>query len=130
MSELLNIKKTEGKVTVLHLEGKLDGQTEIELLGAARAEFSAGAKFLLLDFSKLTMITSAGLRALHTLYKMFTPEAEIQAWNAEHKGETFKSPYFKIARPPSEIHYTLSISGFLQSIYIYPSLQEAVDSFS
>ena len=130
MSDLLKITKTKGKVTTLHLEGNLDGQTEKKLLDAARAEFDAGAKFLLLDFGKLTMITSAGLRALHTLYKTFTPEEEMQAWNVEHKGETFKSPHFKIAQPSSEIHYILSISGFLQSIYIYPSLQEAIDSFS
>ena len=130
MSDLLKITKTEGKVTTLHIEGKLDGQTEKELLDAALAEHRAGTKSLLLDFSKLTIITSAGLRALHTLYKTFTPDEELQAWNAEHKGETFKSPYFKIAQPSSEIHYVLSISGFLQSIYIYPSLQEAIDSFS
>lgn len=130
MSELLNITKTEGKVTTLHLEGKLDGQTEKELLDVARAEFDAGGKFLVLDFGKLSMITSAGLRALHTLYKTYTSDAEIQAWNKEHKGETFKSPNFKIAQPSSDIHYILSISGFLQSIYIYPSLQEAIDSFS
>ena len=129
MSDVLKVTKTEGKVTVLHLEGKLDGQTEKEFLDAARAEIDAGKKTLLLDFSNLDMITSAGLRALHTLYKALTPESEIQAWNVEHKGETFKSPYFKIAQPSSDIHYILSISGFLQSIYIYPSLQEAVDSF-
>lgn len=129
MSDLFKIKKTEGKVTVLHLEGKLDGQTEKELLNAAQAEFDSGKKTLLLDFSGLQMITSAGLRALHIIYKTFTPAEEIQAWIAEHKDETFKSPYFKIARPSSEIHYILSISGFLQSIYIYPNLQEAIDSF-
>ena len=130
MSETLKITRTDNKVTTLHLEGKLDGQTENQLLDAARLEFNAGVKFLLLDFGSLTMITSAGLRALHTIYKIFTPEGEIQAWTVDHKGETFKSPHFKIAQPSSDIHYILSISGFLQSIYIYPTLQEAVDSFS
>lgn len=130
MSEILKITRTEDKITILHLDGKLDGQTENELLDAARLEFNAGGKFLLLDFGRLTMITSAGLRALHTIYKMYTPNEEVQAWNAEHKGETFKSMCFKIAQPSSDIHYTLSISGFLQSIYIYPSLQEAINSFS
>jgi len=129
MSDLFKITKTDGKVTVLHLEGKLDGQTEKELLNAAQAEFDSGKKALLLDFSSLQMITSAGLRALHTIYKTYTPAEEIQTWSTEHKGETFKSPYFKIAQPSSEIHYILSISGFLQSIYIYPNLQEAIDSF-
>jgi ABC-type transporter Mla MlaB component len=130
MSELLKINKTGGKFTTLHLEGKLDGQTEKELVELATSEFNAGMRSLLLDFSGLTMITSAGLRALHTIYKMYTPAEEIQAWSAAHKDETFKSPYFKIAQPSSEIHYILSISGFLQSIYIYPSLQEASASFS
>ena len=36
MSDLLKITKTEGKVTTLHIEGKLDGQTEKELLGFHR----------------------------------------------------------------------------------------------
>jgi anti-anti-sigma regulatory factor len=130
MSELLKITKTEGRVTVLRLEGRLDGQSEGDLIQAARAEFDSGARFLLLEFSGVTMVTSAGLRALHAIYKMFTPAEEIQAWKTEHGGETFKSPYFKIAQPSPDLHYTLSISGFLQSIYIYPSLQEAVDSFS
>lgn len=130
MPELLKITRTGDKVTTLHLEGKLDGQTENQLLDAARLEFDAGCRFLLLDFEKLTMITSAGLRALHTIYKIYTPEEEIQAWNAEHTGENFKSLHFKITQTPSDIHYTLSISGFLQSIYVYSSLQEALDSFS
>lgn len=130
MSDLLKITKTEGKVTVLHLDGNLDGRTEEMLVNMARAEFESGTRFLLLDFGALAMITSAGLRALHTIYKLYTPEGDIQAWHVEHKDETFKSPYLKIAQPSSEIHYILSISGFLQSIYIFPSAQEALDSFS
>lgn len=130
MSELLKITRTGGRVMILHLEGKLDGQSEKELVDAARAEFDSGARFLLADFGGLKIITSAGLRALHTIYKMYTPVEEIQAWNKGNAGETFKSPYFKIAQPSSDIHYVLSISGFLQSIYIYPTFQEALDSFS
>ena len=130
MSDLLKITKVEDNVTILHLEGKLDGQSEDGLIQAAQAEFDAGTRSLLLEFSGVKMVTSAGLRALHTIYKMFTPPEEIQAWKKEHSGETFKSPYFKIAQPSPDLHYTLSISGFLQSIYIYPTLKDAVDSFS
>ena len=130
MSDLLKITKAEDRVTILHLEGKLDGQSEDGLIQAAQAEFDAGTRSLLLEFSGVKMVTSAGLRALHTIYKMFTPLEEIQAWKTEHPGETFKSPYFKIAQPSPDLHYTLSISGFLHSIYIYPSLKDAVDSFS
>lgn len=130
MSELLKITKPEGRVLTLRLDGKLDVSTEGELVETARAEFDSGIRTLLLDFGGLTMISSAGLRAIHTIYKMYTPAGEIQAWSEEHAGEPFKSPYLKIARPSSDIHYTLSISGFLHNIYIFPTLQEALDSFS
>jgi hypothetical protein len=49
MSELLTITKTPGRVTILHLAGKLDGQTHEILLDAARVEQTAGTRFLLLD---------------------------------------------------------------------------------
>lgn len=130
MPGLLKITKTSGNVVVLHLEGSLDASTEGLAVDAARTEFDAGVRYLLLDFGGLTMISSAGLRAIHTIYKMYTPAGEIQAWNKEHPEEPFKSPYLKIARPLSDIHYTLSISGFLHNIYIFPALQQALDSFS
>ncbi len=129
MSEILTITKTEGKVTILHLEGSLDRQTENMLMDIARAEFDSGTRFLLLDFGKLDILTSAGLRAIHNIYKLFTPESEAQAWKAEHAGASFKSRNFKIAQPSSQIHYVLTMTGFIQSMFIYPSLQEALDSF-
>ena len=125
MSDLLKITKTEGKVTILHIEGVLDGENEKEFTNAALAEFEAGKTSLLLDFNKLDMITSAGLRALQTLYKTFTSEEELQA----HKGETYKSQNFKITQASSEVTYILSITGFLQSLHVYSNLQEALDSF-
>lgn len=129
MSSLLEISRTEGRVVLLHLAGKLDAQTEQALLDIARAEYDAGTRSLLLDFSGVEMVSSAGLRALHTIYKMYTPVEEIRAKTAEQADTTYKSPYFKIAQPSPQIHYVLSISGFLQSIYIYPTLPEALASF-
>lgn len=130
MSGLLQITKTEGRVVVLHLTGKLDAQTEHVLLDIARAEYESGTRSLLLDFSDVETISSAGLRALHTIYKMYTPVEEIRAKIAEQADKTYKSPYFKIAQATPQVHYVLSIAGFLQSIYMYPTLQEALDSFT
>lgn len=95
----------------------------------AREVFDAGSQHLVIDLGGVDMVTSAGLRAMHTIYKMFTPAEAMQAWNAENADKTFKSPYFVLARPSSQVHYVLSIAGFLQSICIYPSMQEALDSF-
>lgn len=130
MTDMLKITKTTGAVSILHFEGHLDGQTEKIAVEAAQAVMDSESGSLIIDLSAVDMVTSAGLRALHAIYKMFTPLEVIQAWNLEHADQTFKSPYFVLAQPSSQVHYVLSIAGFLQSICIYPTLQEALDSFS
>ena len=130
MTEKLKITKTDGQVLVLHLEGDLDGQTENLLMTEAQAVLDAGKKSLVIDLTNVNMVTSAGLRAFHNIYKMFTSPAEIQTWQAEHADEVYKSPSFKMAQPSPQVHYVLSIAGFLQNIYIYPTLEEALKSFS
>jgi len=129
MSEMLKIEQTkEGDIPVLHFDGTLDGQTEKSAIDAAQAVFDSGSKTLVINLSKLDMITSAGLRALHTIYKIYTPMEMLQAWQAEHDDEPFKSSSFVLAEPSSQVHYVLSIAGFLQSIRIFPTMQEALDA--
>ena len=129
MADKLKITKTDGEVSVLHVAGHLDGETENLLVTEATSIFNAGKKNLIIELSKVDIISSAGLRAIHVIYKMFTQHPDMEKWQNEHAGETFKSPYMKLAQPSSQVHYVLSMAGFLQNIYIYPTLQEALDSF-
>lgn len=129
MSEGLTITRTEGKVLVMHLGGVLDGQTHEMLYNAAQAEYAAGVRRLVFDLNDLKVITSAGLGALHNIYKLFTPRAEIEAWEKEQHGEPYKSAYFKLAAAPSNIYYVLNIAGFLSNIPVFPDLPAALASF-
>lgn len=129
MTETLKITKTEGPVPILHFTGTIDAQTEKLVIESAQSARDAGARSLLIDLGGVDMVTSAGLRALHVIYKIFTPNEEVLAWSADHADETYKSPYFKLSQPSPQVHYVLSIAGFLQNIQIYPTVQEAVESF-
>jgi anti-anti-sigma factor len=127
--DTLTITKVAGRVTILQLAGKLDGQTNESLLEAVRQEQAAGMQFLVLDLERLEMITSAGLGSLHNIYKMLTPKDAMQAWEKEKHGEPYKSAYFKLAGAPPNIYYVLNIAGFLSNIPIYPDLPQALESF-
>lgn len=129
MPDSLTITRTEDRAVIFHLAGKLDGETQAALLDAARAEQTAGKRFLLLDLRELEMITSAGLGSLHNIYKLFTPMQEIEAWEKAKHGEPYKSAYFKLAAAPTNIAYILNIAGFLHNIPIYPDLEGALKSF-
>ncbi|HEX8992277.1 MAG TPA: STAS domain-containing protein, partial [Anaerolineales bacterium] len=67
MTDTLTITQSQaqGSITILHLAGRLDGQTQAMLLTAARSEKAAGMRCLLIDLSNVEFITSAGLGALH-----------------------------------------------------------------
>ncbi len=132
MSELnISTSKIEGEtpVTVIHLSGHLHGDTEPKLMNEVRRLYDEGARNLLLDLSEVDVLTSAGLRAIHNSFVLFTPRSDITVIN-EHMDEPYKSPYFKLVCPNPNIYYVLNIAGFLQNIPIYNDVDEAVLSFA
>jgi len=132
MSELnITASQIQGEVpvTILHLSGHLHGNTEPELLDRARQALEDWSKYLLLDLSEVEVLTSAGLRAIHNIFNLFTPQSDV-AIIRQHGDEPYKSPYFKLVCPNPDVYYVLNIAGFLQNILIYNNMEEATSSFT
>jgi len=132
MSELtITTSQVQGdvSVTILHLSGHLHGSTENQLLDRARQSHEDGSKHLLLDLSGLDVLASAGLRAIHNIFNLFTPQSDVEIIH-QHGEEPYKSPYFKLVCANPQIYYILNITGFLQNILIYNNMEEAVNSFT
>ena len=132
MSELtITSSQVQGQVsvTILHLSGHLHGSTENQILDRAREAQEDGVQYLLLDLTNLEVLGSAGLRAIHDIFKLFTPESDKEIIH-EHPDEPYKSPYFKLVCPNPNVYYVLNITGFLQNLLIYNNLEEAVNSFN
>lgn len=106
-------------ITVFHIKGWLDAQSEEQLLGAAREAYNNGARYVLLDLEEVDTLTSAGMRAIQKVYKIYTPE-----------DERFKVARVKMCNAPPQIYHVLGITGFLQNIPNYESTQAALDSFA
>lgn len=113
-------EQVQGKVhiTVLHLRGWLDAQSEELLLASARDSYEEGSRFLLIDLADVDTLTSAGMRAMQKVYKLYTPAEEH-----------FKVARVKLCNAPPQVYHVLGITGFLQNIPNYETLQDAVDSF-
>lgn len=132
MSELnITISQIQGNVAVgvLHLKGHLHGSTESQLLDRARQAYEDGTRYLLLDLSELEVLSSAGLRAIQSIFKLYTPQDDMDLMK-KHESDPYKSPYMKIVCPNPQIYYIFNIAGFLQNILIYNNLEDATNSFS
>ena len=105
-------------VTIFHIRGWLDAQSEEQLLESARLAHDEGARYLLIDMRELDTLTSAGMRAIQKVYQIFTP--------AEDRN---KVAHLKLCNAPPQIYNVLGITGFLQNIPMYESLSSALESF-
>jgi len=114
-------EQVQGKVpvTVLHLRGWLDAQSEELLLAAARDSYDEGSRYILLDLSEVDTLTSAGMRAMQKVYKLYTPPEERS-----------KMARVKLCNAPPQVYHVLGITGFLLTILNYESTQAAIDSFT
>lgn len=123
MASTLKILKeqVQGKVhvTVLHLRGWLDMNSEELLVATARNAYEEGSRYLLIDLAEVITLTSAGIRAMQKICKFFTPLEERS-----------KMGRVKLCNAPPQINNVLGITGFLLTIQNYETLQAGIDSFT
>jgi len=71
------VEQVEGPVpvTVIALDGELDGSTYERVIDSVRKVYESGGRRLLLDLTNLQFISSAGLVAMHSSMRMMRGEA-------------------------------------------------------
>lgn len=134
----ITVSQEQGKVpvTVIKLDGELDGQNYQDLINKARELYEGGARDLLIDLSDLTYVSSAGLVALHTVALLVRGEAlpDTEAgWSAIRSvgsaGNSGIQEHIKLVNPRSEVKSVLDMVGFSSAFQIFTDLDEAVKSF-
>jgi len=134
----ISVSKAQGKVpiTVLKLDGELDGQNYQDLIAKAREFYEGGTRHFLIDLSDLTYVSSAGLVALHTVAMLARGEAlpDTEAgWSAiRSAGQAASSGMqknVKFFNPRDEVMSVLDMVGFSKAFEIHTDFDSAVNSF-
>jgi anti-anti-sigma regulatory factor len=131
-------RQAQGRVpvTVLQLEGKLDGSNYNELIEEVKMIYHEGVRDLLLDLSRLTYLSSAGIAAIHKAALIFRgvdiPEEE-SGWASFHAIDRDRDngvqKHVKLFSPLPEVANILDITGFKTMFEIHSDLDKAVASF-
>jgi len=134
----MSVSQAQGNVpvTVIKLDGQLDGQNYQELITKSQELYKAGTHDFLLDLSDLTYISSAGLVALHSMALLARGE---ELPDTEGGWSTYRSmgrsseagiqKHVKLLNPRSEVMGVLDMVGFSNVFEIYTDLDEAIKSF-
>lgn len=135
----ISISQASGRVpvTVIKLDGRLDGQNYQELITKAQELYSAGSCNFLLDLSDLTYVSSSGLVALCSMAVLARGEKLPNAEAGQsvshpivHSTETGTQKHFKLLNPRPEIMHTFEMVGLGMLFDVFTNLEEAVNSFS
>ena len=133
----ISISKAEGRVpvTIIRVEGQLDGQSYMQLIDKARELYKDGARDFLMDLTDLTYISSAGLVALHSVALLTNgeqlPDTDA-GWSAyrsvKHTSATVQG-HIKLFNPRDEVKSVLEMVGFDRVFSVFTDYDEAVKSF-
>ena len=134
----ITLSQQQGRVpvTVIQLDGKLDSNSFQLLIDEAKKTYDGGARDLVLDMTKLTYISSAGIVSLHSVAKLFRgeemPDPE-QGWgairSAEKERDSGSQQHVKMCGVPPEVRSVLDVVGFSSFFEIFADLPSAVASF-
>jgi len=134
----ISISQAQGNVpvSVVKLDGQLDGQNYQELITKAKELHGAGARDFLLDLSDLTYISSAGLVALHSIAlltrgeELPDPEGGWSAYRSMGRSsEAGLQKHVKLLNPREEVRSVLDMVGFGSVFEIFTDFNEALNSF-
>jgi anti-anti-sigma regulatory factor len=123
-------------VTILRLQGDLDGSNYLDLVAAAKAAQQTGAKHLLLDLGGVPYMSSAGLVALHSSVQLLRgeqPPDPTAGWSTlksvalDTTGTT--QQLVKLLDPQPRVMRTLEMSGMNVFFEIYTDEAAAMASF-
>ena len=104
----------EGEVTVLHLAGRLDAVTAPDFEQKLAALVSGGCAKLVVDFGRLAMIVSAGLRVFLAFAKKCRKSGGRMA----------------LCGMQPVVFDVFKISGFTEILAIFPTREAAIRSLN
>jgi anti-anti-sigma regulatory factor len=134
----ITISQSQGRVpiSVIAVDGKLDGQTYQDLILKARELYEAGVRDILIDLTELTYISSAGLDSLHTIALLLRGESlpdHEQGWasvkSMDRGRDTSVQKHIKLLNPQAEVKSVLEMVGFSQMFEIFSDRVTAIQAF-
>jgi anti-anti-sigma regulatory factor len=136
MNVIVSYEHGQVPVTILHIQGSVDGESYKNLIAKAQEVHRAGTRDLLLDLSDVPFISSAGMVALHTITKLMKnlpmpdPNEGWQAFRSiERDHDDGTQAHVKLLNPQPKVENVLETVGFKKFFEIYTNLETAIASF-
>ena len=130
----VTVRQENGRVpvTVVQVAGNTDSASADEFEKKVMEVIDGGARYLILDLSKVPYMSSAGLRVLQNVFdklrSLSSDESDKEMYRKINAG-SYTSPHLKLLNPTKEVVEVLKMTGFDMLVSIETNLRKAIDSF-
>jgi anti-anti-sigma factor len=134
----ISLSKKQGRisVTIMQLTGDLDASNYTDVIAKAQETYDEGTRDLLVDLSKVSYVSSAGLMSLHAIVLIFAG----QSMQSKETGRpSFRSinpqrdsaglQHVKLLSPQPAVEQVLDVVGLKQFLNIHTDLETAIQSY-
>ena len=121
-------------ITILQVDGDIDSFTYDDFLSQAQKLIQEGARYMMIDLTHVPYVSSAGLRAIYTIFKDLRavhPEENVSEEQMEQAARmgTYKSPHLKLLNLSDNVHGVFQMGGFDRYIEAFTDREKAIASF-
>ncbi len=122
-------------VTILHIQGSIDGLSYMDLVKKVEELYENGTRDLLLDLSEVPFLSSAGVVALHKVSRIMRGQnaREDDGWASIHAidrdVENGIQKHVKLLNPQPKVESVLEVSGFNRFFEVFANLEKALGAF-
>lgn len=119
-------------VSIIQVSGNIDSSTYQVFQSAAEELIANGARHILVDMASAPYISSAGLRALHSIFNQLRSlhkDADDEELRKSMSVGAYKSPYLKVVNLSKESKEVFELGGFDTYIQVYDNVKMAIESF-
>ena len=132
MDITVSLEQGRVPVTVFHIQGDVNVSTYEQLQARAQQAYEAGTRNLLVDLAEVAYVSSAGVRAINSLFNLLRTDTPGESDEAIRNGlsdGSFKSPHLKLLNPTPRVLEVLTMAGVDMFLEIHRDLKTAVASF-
>lgn len=126
----ISIEQANEAVAVMKLTGDVNASNFMEIVDKARETYKNPARYLFIDLSDVSSISSTGMVALHKIALVYSgvPQEveEGEAPNFTHSNEARK--YVKLLNPQPEVDAALAKAGMKLYFKFFDDLDSALKS--
>jgi anti-anti-sigma regulatory factor len=128
----VTIHQAEQPIAIMELKGEISAASYMEVVNKAQELFNNPARYLIIDLSGVSTVSSAGLVGLHKIalvYSGVPQQVDEDDSRPDFTHNSSARKFVKLLNPQPEVDEALKKAGLKLFFKVYTDLESALQSF-